>query len=272
MVRLVFDDGGFTHVNPDGTGPALSPVVYDRLAALAERAGVRVGLACTAKYFDVDGLYDGDALNADADRILKKIGDHAEWIEIYNHGLTHEHLGEPVEYFSYESGRIDEATQSQRLSTAQEIWSRVGLRPSVLVPPGHAWERGVTDVVAERLGFEAIAVRQFEKKRLADWLASPARPYKATWKASDHIETRFRLGLGIRFDQTVFGPANRLKLRMIFGPDVVSRLAINRTLVPPIAPSHYFAHVQNLQRPESLHFFTRVLSYIERAHASPVDR
>ena len=86
MVRLVFDDGGFTHVNPDGTGPALSPVVYDRLVALAERAGVRVGLACTAKYFDVDGLYEGDALNADADRILKKIGDHAEWIEIYNHG------------------------------------------------------------------------------------------------------------------------------------------------------------------------------------------
>jgi hypothetical protein len=127
-------------------------------------------------------------------------------------------------------------------------------------------------VVAERLGFEAIAVRQFEKKRLADWLASPARPYKATWKASDHIETRFRLGLGIRFDQTVFGPANRLKLRMIFRTDVVSRLAMNRTLVPPIAPSHYFAHVQNLQRPESLHFFTRVLSYIERAHASPVDR
>ena len=165
-----------------------------------------------------------------------------------------------MEFFSYRTGPVSAEIQSSRLALAQEILKRVGFRPEVFVPPGHAWEQGITDKLCDEVGFTAIAVREFEKKPLSEWAKKPWRPYKKTWDESKHLKTLWRLGLGIRFDQTRFGAFNYLKLSMIFRKDPLSRLAMNRRWRAPARPSHYFAHIQNLEDPDSLHFFSKALS------------
>ena len=272
MVRLVFDDGGFTHANPDESGFLVSPVVYDRLIQLAEIGEYEVGLACTAKYFDVDGLYSAASVNPHVDRICERLLANQDLVEVYNHGLTHRHESEFVEFFSYRTGPISEEIQSSRLALAQEILARVGFRPEVFVPPGHAWEEGITDKLCAAAGFSAIAVKEFEKKPVREWAEKPWRPYKKTWGESQHLKTLWRLGLGIRFDQTRFGALNYLKLSMIFRNDSLSRLAMNRRWRAPVRPSHYFAHVQNLENPDSLRFFSKALTLIRQAYESSLDR
>jgi uncharacterized protein DUF2334 len=272
MVRLVFDDGGFTTSNPDGSGFRVPASAYDRLIQFARESGVRMGLACTAKFFDVEGRLGSDGPGAGAEDLIELLQRNRDVVEVYNHGLRHEHEGEHVEFLSYRSGPVPAKIQAERLELAQQILTDVGFEPTVFVPPGHAWERGVTDRIAHEVGLKAIAIRQFEKKPLGEWLRSPGSPYRMSWEPSEVLETHFRLGLGLRFDQTSFSRWNGRKLGMIFQGGVASRMIIHRRASAPIPPSHYFAHVQNLSHERSIPFFREVISHIQRAHADPLDR
>ena len=66
---LVFDDGGMTHSNPDGTGFKIDIKVYDRMLLLAKKNDIKIQIACNAVFFDVDNI----AVRESQIRRLKKV-------------------------------------------------------------------------------------------------------------------------------------------------------------------------------------------------------
>jgi len=197
-IFLVVDDGGFPFAQGDH-GKSISLDSYMNILELAYLSSTVIPIGITAGYLDVDRISNPKIVNKDAEKIVKLLQENAETMPVWNHGLTHTYNNRPIEFFFYDSqAKIPAGIQQEHLVLSQKIFAYLDLvSPKVLIPPGHAWEAGVTDKIAKHLGFEAIAVRQFEKTPIKHWKLTPKKAYKQTWQVSKYIDTYWRLGLGI---------------------------------------------------------------------------
>ena len=260
---LVFDDGGMTHSNPDGTGFKIDIKVYDRMLLLAKKNDIKIQIACNAVFFDVDNIAGLNLLNPECDKILKLFDDNRSYLEIWNHGLNHRYKNECTEFFSYKDGPISYDYQKEHLKLSQDIFKKNNILPTVFVPPGHAWEQNITDKIAEEQGITAIAIREFEKTSFKAWIKNPGKPYKMTWEKSESINTFFRLGLGIAFDRVNFDQKVKRKMSNYIANRFPQSLLINRKLRLKYPVDHFFAHIQNLQDPNSVDYFDDVIKQIK---------
>jgi hypothetical protein len=260
---LVFDDGGMTHSNPDGTGFKIDLKVYDRMLLLAKKNNIKIQIACSAAFFDIDNIAGLSLLNPECDKILKLFDDNKDFLEIWNHGLNHRYKNECTEFFSYKDGAISLEYQKEHLKLSQDIFKKVNISPNVFVPPGHAWEQNVTDKIAKEFGLNAIAIREFEKNSFKAWIKNPMQPYKMTWEKSQNINTLFRLGLGIAFDRVHFDEKVKHKMSNYITNRFPQSLLINRKLKLKYPVDHFFAHIQNLQDPNSVDYFDNAIKQIK---------
>lgn len=259
---LVFDDGGMIYSNPNNTGFKIDFEVYNRLLHLAKKNEIRIQIACNAAFFDVDNISGLGIVNPDVEKIIKIFDDNKEYLEVWNHGLNHMYKDEFTEFYSYTEGAISEDYQREHLELSIEILKKIGLDSKTFVPPGHAWELGVTDKIASNLGLVYIAVREFEKSRLKDWIKNPFKPYKMEWEESKHMKCLFRLGLGIPFDQVDFDSKTESKMKTYVSNKFPYTFVANRKLKLKYPIDHFFAHIQNLQDPSSVPYFDRIIQHI----------
>lgn len=259
---LVFDDGGFITSNPDNTGFKIKFYVYERILELAKRNEIKIPIACTASFFDFNKLYNKSIPNPDSDKILSLVMKNPDYLEIWNHGLTHMFGNNYTEFDLYSKETITENIQDEKIRLSQKIFTSLGITSSTLVPPGHAWQQGVTDKIAKQYGIKNIAIREFEKTSLTTWLINPMYRYKKTWAQSDYLKTYFRMGLGIRHDLTSFKSGVYRKTKYYIRNIYPSSIIINRRFTIKYPVDHFFAHVQNLMGDQGFDYFDFVLKEI----------
>jgi hypothetical protein len=261
ITPLVVDDIGIPYSYYDsGFKVGMDPL--ERILGLAEDFDVRIPVAVIAGFLDVCGVSGRVPPNQDAGRIIEFLGAHPDRLPVWNHGLTHSRSGRLTEFQVFaDEDRVPEETQRESLALSQEIFREVGLgEPDTLVPPGHAWEPGVTDRLAKELGFRSIAISMGKKTPFRRWLRHPGRPFERTWGASEYLESRFRLGLGISASKKDFLFKDYIKMRQYICPaNGLVRLLTQRTRKSEIVPDHFYAHIQNFADAESMGTWRLVL-------------
>jgi hypothetical protein len=261
---IVFDDGGFINSNPDNSGFPIGFNVYERILELAKKNEIIIPLACTANFFDIDRLYNKSKINPDAVKIMNLIRDNSDYLELWNHGLTHMFKNDYIEFYSYLDGEIDRTVQFEKFKLSQKIFNRLGFFPVTFVPPGHAWEPGVTDLISKAFGIKSIAIREFEKTPANIWFQNPFKRYKKEWESSNHLNTYFRLGLGLSHDQTLFDKKTYFKTLLHIRNRFPLNILTNRKIRLKNKVDHYFAHVQNLVNESSIEYFTFVIKILKQ--------
>ena len=263
---LVFDDGGLIYSNPNNTGFKIDVKVYERILFLAKNNNIKIPIACNAAFFDIDNISKLYTVNPKAEKILKIFDNNKEYLEIWNHGLNHRFKNECTEFYSYDAGTVSYNYQLEHLKLSQEIFNKLCIKPTVFVPPGHAWEQGVTDKIAKEVGIDTIAIREFEKTNFKSWIKNPFKPYKETWGKSEHINTLFRLGLGISFDKIYFNEKSKQKMFDYVSNQFPKSVLINRKFKLKYPVDHFFAHIQNLQKKESVEYFNFTIKKIKKLY------
>lgn len=263
---LVVDDGGFSTSSPDGAGFAVGLSHYETLAELAERHGLRVPLAVTAGFVDLGNLSGEGLAGPESSRLVDFLKRHESVLPVWNHGLTHRY-GDHLTEFGVRGSAVGvpEEVQARSVELSQAIFADLGLAvPQTLVPPGHAWEPGVTDRLASRAGIRAIAIREFEKTSPGAWLVRPWRRFERAWPRSDFLGTLYRSGLGVAYDKRRFESWDLWKARQFARPSPRwLALLIHRT--PSVRPPHHFyAHIQNFTA-SSVGFWDRLIPALKEA-------
>ena len=123
---IVFDDGGMIHSNPDNTGFEIDIKVYDRLLLLAKKHEIKIPIACTAMFFDIDNIAGLQQLNTNVDGILNILSKNPDYLEIWNHGLSHQFQNEYTEFYSYSKGAISVEYQESHIKISQQIFNNLG--------------------------------------------------------------------------------------------------------------------------------------------------
>lgn len=268
---LVFDDGGMTHSNPNGFGYELCYEIYERILKLAKENEIQIQIACNAIFFDVDNIAKLNMINPHCDKILNLLHKNIDHITVWNHGLNHQYLNESTEFYSYINGKIDYKYQEEHIKISQEIFDKIGFNTNVLVPPGHAWEQDVTDKIAKKYGIKSIAIREFEKKSLTEWIKSPLNPYKKTWQESKYLNSLFRLGLGIKYDSLYFDSKIYHRVNDYILSQFPKSLLIHRRLKLKYPIDHFFAHIQNLQNPNNFQLFDQIIKKIKSLKINEIE-
>ena len=263
-ILLVVDDAGLPFDNPDGTGVPVPFDAYLRVLDLAQRFGVTIPVATTAGFIDVNNISGLGLASPHAERLVAFLDENRCWLPIWCHGLTHRFGTSFTEFDLYDNeGGVPAGRQSEILERSRGLFASLGLDPpSVLVPPGHAWQPGVTDRLARAAGFDTIAIRQFEKTTVGRWLCRPSRRYKRTWSDSSHLNTLYRLGLGLRYNKRDMSAwdLSRCK-RYIFSTRPVVSAVLHRRLSVE-TPHHFFAHIQNFSSADSMVFWKRIMEQL----------
>jgi hypothetical protein len=257
-IILVIDDGGLPTEHPDGSGYPLGLDCYQRILELAETLDIVVPIAVTAGFIDIRNRANLKYTNPNKDKLIQFLIDNRRRLPVWNHGLTHSFDQQPTEFLLLNPIRkVPEQTQRHHLELSQTIFEECGLgRPGVFVPPGHAWETGMTDKLAKQEGIQCIAMREVEKTPLNYWIRHPGTPYWQRWQASDHLATLYRLGLGIPYNKRHFNSFDQWKAVQYANPaNTFIRYAIHRSMKPPIPPHHFFAHVHNFSNVNALEFW-----------------
>ena len=262
---LVFDDGGFIFSNPDNSGFKLNFELYTRILQLAQLNEVKIAIACTAMFFDIDGLYSKNNINPNIDLLIKFFHKNKDYIELWNHGLTHmTDNNRMTEFFCYEDGNIKKENQEFNIRTSQDIFSKIDLPPNIFVPPGHAWEQDVSDKIAAKYNIEHIAIREFEKSNFREWIKCKTKRYKKEWTPSKELNSLFRLGLGIAYNKTQFTKKDYLKSSHYINNTIPFSILANRKLKLKNSIDHFFAHIQNLQNSNSINYFDMIIKLIKK--------
>lgn len=262
--HICFDDGGLIKTNPDNSGFKIEFKVYDRILELAKRNEIKIPIACVASFFDLDKVFNKSNVNLDSERILNLIVGNKDYLELWNHGLTHCYNNEYTEFWSYSDGSVNQEIQEEKLNLSQQIFNKLGFYPDTFVPPGHAWEQDVTDLIASKYGLKNIAIREFEKTSFKDWIKNPLNRYKKQWSKSKYLNTFFRLGLGIAHDQTLFNQNVYKKSRLYIKNSFPTTIISNRKIRLKYPVDHYFAHIQNLTGNQSLDYFNFAIKEIKK--------
>ncbi|MCZ6702960.1 MAG: DUF2334 domain-containing protein [Ignavibacteria bacterium] len=261
---LVIDDGGMIYSNPDNSGFRINFKAYERILSLAKSNEIKIPIACTAIFFDTDNSFSNKLINPDAEKILRLFEENPDHLQFWNHGLTHTYDSEYTEFFSYNTGIIEERIQDEHLKLSQQIFEKLGFYPKTFVPPGHAWQQDVTDALAKKYSIQNIVIREFEKKELKSWIKTPFGPYKKRWTRSQYLNSYFRLGLGISYDMTIFTHKTYRRTRHYINSIFPLSFIINRKWKVQHSVDHFFAHIQNFQTPQSIGFFDAVIKMIKK--------
>jgi hypothetical protein len=265
--RIIFvvDDGGLAFDRPDGHGYRIGLECYERVLNLAIRHDITIPIAVTAGFIDIHNLAGLELKNPDAHELIEFLKLHQKRIPVWNHGLTHTYDGSLTEFQLYaHSMKVPENIQRQHLELSQNIFESVGLiRPTVFVPPGHAWEQGVTDRLAKEFGIKHIAIREFEKAPLLQWLTSQRRPYLWRWEPSQYLNTIYRLGLGIPYNRRRLTSFSCWKAMKYIEPgNMFFHYLIHRTKQDIEKPHHFFAHIHNFIYPSADGCWDRLIERI----------
>ncbi|MFP3982437.1 MAG: hypothetical protein ACLFV2_01925 [Desulfurivibrionaceae bacterium] len=269
-IVLVIDDGGIPYENPDKTGFAVPFTAYEAILRLAESLQIRIPIAVTAGFIDIFNISGLNLASDYASRLVDFLRKNNDYLPVWCHGLTHQWENSFTEFDVYDksSKPVPADSQKQRLELCRAIFVEAGLKaPEVLVPPGHAWQPGVTDKLAKETGFKAIAIREFEKTSFTEWMARPDRPFKSTWNDSAYLNTLYRLGLGIPYNKRKFYPWDYWKSRQyIYSSNKLVSGLVNRKFSVK-SPHHFFAHVQNFCMPESYRFWEKVVKELLKRYS-----
>ena len=260
-IVLAVDDIGMSF-SQYTTGFAIPMDAYYLLRELAHEFNIIIPVAAIAAFLDVDNISGKAEVNRDADRIIDFLKTNSEALPVWNHGLTHRYGERLTEFLLYTTDEsVPRSVQHDHLAASQEIIEKAGLgRPSILVPPGHAWEPDVTDVVAMELGFRGIAIVEGIKTPFKQWVRHPNKPFKKTWPPSRHLNSLFRLSLGISVLKNTIEWKDYLKMHQYILPSnrIIEYLA-RRTRGSGVQHDHFYAHIQNFVDIKSLRFWRRII-------------
>jgi hypothetical protein len=260
-IVLVVDDIGMPF-SQYTTGFAIPMDAYYLLLELAHEFNLIIPVAAVAAFLDVDNISGKVEVNKDAGRIIDFLRTNSEILPVWNHGLTHRYGGRLTEFLLYTSdGSVPRNIQYDHLAVSQEIIKKAGLGcPTILVPPGHAWEPDVTDAIALELGFEGIAIVEGIKTPFKQWIRHPNKPFQKTWPPSKHLDSLFRQGLGISVSKHTFEMKDYLKMRQYVLPsNRIIKLLVRRTRGSSVLYDHFYAHIQNFADIKSLKIWRRIL-------------
>jgi len=264
---IVFDDGAFPSFYPDGTGPVIPFENYQRLLELAERTNTVIPIAVTTAFIDVNNIASMNLTHQNSAQIVQFLQLNKDRLPVWNHGLTHHYEKNFFEFSPCtNSTAVPEEYQHKHLDLSQEILTSLDLgNMSIFVPPSHCWQWGVTDYIAQQYDIQAIAIRQFEKSSLLDWLKQPRHPYTITWPESRYLTTLYRLGLGIAADLPEINAIQTWKAKQYIQPsNRFLYYLIHRSKTSVKRPHHFFAHIQNLSSKGSLENWVSIINNLKK--------
>jgi len=149
------DDGGFPFVQDD-ISEQKTPIpftCYETLVKIAKEFNLRIPVAFTMKYLDINVVSGLGKPLSYAKKLIKFLKENKEYIEIAYHGLTHNWKGGPEEF----SEKIPEKAQKEHVEKSEKIFDSLSWTfPEIFIPPYHRWEPGVTDKILKDFGTKYI--------------------------------------------------------------------------------------------------------------------
>lgn len=266
------DDGGFSHLYPDGLGPHIEFSAYENLLTLAQEFGLTVPVAVTAKFIDFSNISGIAECHRDSEALIGLLKKHPEHIEPAHHGVTHKMGDSYYEFFNPRSGLArPEQEQTRIAQVSSKIWRAAGLpSPQTLVPPAHGWEPGVTDKVFAAQGVKYLISLRHEKVPLEDVRAGSLLNFGRalrpvfSWSHSDYLEFLPRASMGISSHHFAISPLRASLVRHLVKPyrNAGQRL-LQRTWRPRV-PHSYMTHIGNFMGPDNLRFWREFLSWVQK--------
>jgi len=265
---IVIDDAGFPNVDSKRDSPEITMDFYSNVLNIAKQYKIRIPLCFTLKYLDVNQIGQDASALPYAEELIAFLKDSAEFIEFGYHGLTHEYDGKPVEFFDiYTNSRVPYSIQHSHILASYQIIESLSLpKPEIFVPPGHAWQPGVTDKLLSEYGIKYIVSTPTLRfnKRLYRWEDSPFLTFLP------------RTSIGVYHDDTNLDGGIRKKTRLgsiVVNGDRVKKLICPRSIYYNLrwerrltsTPIHsYMTHIGNFSN-HSMGFWKEVLdSVLER--------
>lgn len=155
---IIVDDGGFPYVDPCKKDIPINFAFYENVLKLAKKLDIKIPICFTLKYLDIHHISQYSEPLEYATDLIAFIKENKTHIEFGYHGLTHFYKETPIEFFDiYRNEKIPYNTQSLHIKKSFQIIQDLELpNPVIFVPPGHAWESGVTDRLLAQYGVKFI--------------------------------------------------------------------------------------------------------------------
>jgi hypothetical protein len=218
------------------------------------------------KYLDVNHIAQESSALPYAGELIAFLKDNAEFIEFSYHGLTHEYDNKPIEFFDiYTNSRVPCSIQRSHIRASFQIIESLSLpKPEIFVPPGHAWQLGVTDKILSEYGIRYL-------------VSTPAFTFNEIsyhWGDSLFLSFLPRTSVGIRHDDINLNEGimrrTRVKSPILINADSVKRricprsiyynLRYERRLVSP--PIHsYMTHIGNFSN-QAMRFWRQIFDFV----------
>jgi hypothetical protein len=174
---IVVDDAGFPYVNPRSESSNITIDFYANILSIAKEYQIRIPLCFTLKYLDLHGVVQGSSPLPYARELISLLEENAKFVECGYHGLTHEYDEKPIEFFDiYTNSPVPYENQRSHILSSFQIIESINLAlPEIFVPPGHAWQPGVTDKLLSQYGVKYIISTPtlWFNQRLYRWETSP---------------------------------------------------------------------------------------------------
>jgi len=244
---LVVDDGGLPTVSNEKIEVPFPS--YLNLLQIAKRFEVKIPLACSMKYLDINNVSGEGSPVKYAEKLITLLKNNNEYLELADHGFSHRLNDSWSEFFDpVRHIRVPEEEQEAKIYNNMLIYKDLGFSfPDIVVPPCNYWEEGVTDRLYSKYGAKyLIGTRNYWQnidhnkwKLLANFFVPTY-----SWKDSPYILFLPRIWSGleskdIELDDTLF---KRIK-RRIFN-NIVFNFVENRTFYVHNHHSH-MVHITN---------------------------
>ena len=267
---IAVDDGGFKRMWPDDRGPAIPFGAYENLLLLAQEFDLRVVVAFTMKFLDLDNVSGVATPLSYGDQLLSWIRDNPEHVEVADHGLTHQWAGGYFEFFNPYTGQAPpESEQREHVMACRDIWRSLDMPfPQIFIPPAHGWQSGVTDRLYAEVGTrDMITVPYAKVTRDAHSERRRLNPFAwwrpvYTWPESNSLRVLPRSSMGLR---SVDGPPGALHRRVIRSAVKPGSSLVRRWLDRSSTREHvhsYMTHIGNFAGAKNLMFWHRLLTWV----------
>lgn len=265
---IVVDDAGFPHVNTRKESPKITIDFYTNILSVAKEYQIRIPLCFTLKYLDLYGVVQGSSPLPYVKELISLLKENTKFVEFGYHGLTHEYDGKPIEFFDiYTNSPVPNETQRSHIVSSFQIIESLNLVfPEIFVPPGHAWQPGVTDKLLCQYGVKYIISRPMFRFN--------QRLYR--WDTSQFLRFLPRTSIGISHDDLDLDRGIRKTTRLglvIVNGEWVKKSICPRSLYYNLrcerrllsTPVHsYMTHIGNFSN-EALGFWRQIFdSVLER--------
>ncbi|HWR39193.1 MAG TPA: DUF2334 domain-containing protein [Patescibacteria group bacterium] len=261
---LVVDDCGMPTIGaPIFSKQRIGMGHYQVIVDLAKEFGITVMLAFSTAWLNSTNKEYQQTY--EWNNILRLLDKNREYWELAFHGWDHSANGTQTEFYDLEHDqRIDYDVQETHFGMGMEMLKKSGLGPTkYFVPPGHAWELGVTDKIAEKFGIKYM-VTNFKTME---------NTYQYSSKSYVKLLNREGVGINYNEEQLDLNPPKRRIKHWSFPvtPQFASSLVHTRPLhlrlmKMELKPKHlhsYMAHIGNFD-PESRQFWRQFFRGLKR--------